>query len=246
MAGPSEKPGLPDQRLMGAVYQQIVRGMLSGKPQLGILVDPEKFNESSAENFLRGLPSACTHILVGGSTVAPQRTGATLRALKVFTSLPILLFPGDHQQIVQEADALLFLSLISGRNPEYLIGQQVRSVAQLRNAELEIIPTGYMLIEGGRESAVERVSGTRPMAQNDLDLIVQTALAGQYSGKKLIYLEAGSGAAYPVGGKVISAVKEAIDLPLIVGGGIRNHHQMREAYAAGADLLVMGTAFEAQ
>ena len=138
----------------------------------------------------------------------------------------------------------MFLSLISGRNPEFLIEQQVKSVSQLRNSKLEIIPTGYILIEGGNKSAVQSVSNTTPIPQSNVESIVHTALAGQFSGKKLIYLEAGSGAQISVSEEIISAVKKAINIPLIVGGGICSKQQLGRSYEAGADMVVIGTAFE--
>lgn len=211
---------------------------------LAVLVDPDKFQSSKTSAFLSNIPTTTTHIFVGGSTVEMGKTDECIQYLRTRTSLPIILFPGDHSQITPTADALLFLSLISGRNPEYLIGQQVRSVEHLRNISLETIPTGYILINGGRESAVERVSRTQPISQEQPEVIVHTALAGEYSGKKLIYLEAGSGAAKPVDPGIISAVKKEITVPLLVGGGIRSKEQLNAAYSAGADMVVVGTAFE--
>lgn len=211
---------------------------------LAVLVDPDKFQNENVSAFLKNIPVTTTHIFVGGSTVGKGETEACIQCLKAETSLPIILFPGDHSQITPAADALLFLSLISGRNPEYLIEQQVRSVDQLRNLSLEIIPTGYLLIDGGKESAVQRVSRTAPLSQEKPEVIVNTALAGEYSGKRLIYLEAGSGAENPVSSEIIRAVKNEISVPLIVGGGIRSREQLEGAYSAGADLVVMGTAFE--
>jgi len=154
------------------------------------------------------------------------------------------LFPGDYSQLTNEADAVLFLSLLSGRNTEYLIGQQLKSVSFLQNASLEVISTGYILIDGGTISAVERVSETKPLTQSNSNAIVETALAGQYMGAKLIYLEAGSGARIAVQAEIISEVKKAIEIPLIVGGGIRTEEQKLIAYDAGADMVVMGTVFE--
>jgi phosphoglycerol geranylgeranyltransferase len=211
---------------------------------LAILIDPEKFDISEAASFLREIPKQTTHLLVGGSTVSGGETEATVIAVKAHSSLPVILFPGDYLQLSHKADAILFLSLISGRNPEYLIGQQLKSVSRLKELDLEIIPTGYILIEGGNESAVARVSNTLPMPQDNIDAIVHTALAGQFMGAKLIYLEAGSGAKYPVRTEVIEAVKKELDVPLIVGGGIRTEMQREAAYNAGADMVVMGTAFE--
>lgn len=211
---------------------------------LAILIDPDKFDEKTAGDFFGKIPNAATHIFVGGSLVAEGRTCQVVKAIKNFCGLPIVLFPGDHSQISSHADALLFLSLISGRNPEYLIEQQVRSVEKIRNTNLEIIPTGYILIQGGKETSVQKVSGTLPLPQNNIQQIVHTALAGQYSGKKLVYLEAGSGADFPVSSEVIKAVKSALEIPVIVGGGIRSSEQLQLAYHSGADLVVIGTAFE--
>ncbi|NJY61190.1 geranylgeranylglyceryl/heptaprenylglyceryl phosphate synthase [Salinimicrobium sp. CDJ15-81-2] len=229
---------------MKHVLRNFIEAEKAGKKQLAVLIDPEKFDPATASDFLRKLPSFTTHIFIGGSTVTSEEMESCVKTIKAETFLPLVLFPGDHQQISNSADALLFLSLLSGRNPEYLIGQQVRSVALLKNSGLEIIPTGYLLIDGGRECAVQRVSGTAPLCQKESGYIVDTALAGKYSGKQLIYLEAGSGALHPVDPKIISEVKEATRLPLIVGGGIRNVQQLEAAWNAGADLVVIGTAFE--
>lgn len=211
---------------------------------LAVLVDPEKFGEVKAHLFLKNLPAATTHIFVGGSTAEAYETQQTVRAIKSVTTLPVVLFPGNYSQISENADALLYLSLISGRNPEYLIEQQVRSVAQLRHSSLEIIPTGYILIDGGKVCAVQRVSKTIPLPQENFIEIVHTALAGQFGGKQLIYLEAGSGAEEPVSEEIIKEVRSAINVPLIVGGGIRKKEQLERAYRAGADVVVIGTAFE--
>ncbi|MEO2063301.1 MAG: geranylgeranylglyceryl/heptaprenylglyceryl phosphate synthase [Christiangramia sp.] len=227
-----------------AYLQEIEEARRSSQKLLAVLIDPDKFEEHTAEAFLRKLPSDVTHLLVGGSSVANGRTCEVVKWLKHFTALPIILFPGDQNQISAHADAILFLSLISGRNPEYLIEQQVRSVEKIRQTQLEVIPTGYILIDGGHETSVQRVSNTIPLRQEQVQDIVNTALAGQYSGKKLIYLEAGSGAKFPVSEKIIAEVHTATTIPVIVGGGIRNTAQVQRAYAAGADMVVIGTAFE--
>lgn len=227
-------------------YSDIEQAARQNQKQLAVLIDPEKFSEKESPNLLEGLPGETSFLFVGGSTVKEGRTCEVVKFLKNVSSLPIILFPGDQSQISPHADALLFLSLISGRNPEYLIEQQVRSVEKLKNTQLEIIPTGYILIDGNSDSAVARVSNTLPMPQTDVQAIVNTALAGQYSGKNLIYLEAGSGAKTPVSPQIIKAVKQEISIPLIVGGGIRSYEQMTIAYNAGADIVVIGTAFEEQ
>jgi len=225
-------------------FQSFTKAISKKEKQLAILIDPDVFDNSETKLFLNKLPSNITHLFVGGSTVEKNKTEATVTALKKHSSLPVFLFPGDESQITLKADAMLFLSLISGRNPEYLIGQQIRAISKLRDTDLEIIATGYILIDGGSQSAVERVSGTLPMPQEDIQSIVNTALAGEYLGKKIIYLEAGSGAKYPVNTNVIEAVKKAISIPLLVGGGIKSDKQRKEAYDAGADMVIMGTFFE--
>lgn len=226
------------------VYQSILKASQHHKRLLSILVDPDKFDPSTANAFLKKIPDTTTFIFVGGSKVQSGVTELVTAELKKFTDLPIILFPGDVNQITEEADALLFLSLLSGRNPEYLINQQVKSISKLQHSDLEIIPTGYILIDGGVNTSVLKVSQTKAIPQDDISTIVHTALAGQFSGKHLIYLEAGSGATCPVSEEIISEVKKAISIPLIVGGGIKTELQKEKAYQAGADMLVIGNALE--
>ncbi len=232
-------------------YQTLLKKIADNEKALAILIDPDKFNCSQTNAFIKKIPNETTHLFVGGSTDINGNTEKTVLELKKFSALPIFLFPGDVNQIVPQADALLFLSLLSGRNAEYLIGQQVKAIEELKKISLEVISTGYILIDGGTESSVARVSNTKPISQNDIETIVNTALAGQYLGAKLIYLEAGSGAKTPVNPEIISEVKKAInsqlthgEVPLVVGGGIKTEVQMKSAYDAGADMVVMGTAFE--
>jgi len=230
--------------LTATIYENLSLLKDLGQKQLTVLIDPDKFDESQAEEFFNNLPEDVTHLFIGGSTVEANKTGITVAAIKLFSELPIIIFPGDYTQITEKADGLLFLSLLSGRNPEYLIEQQVKSVSRLKNSNLEIIPTGYILIDGGNESAVQRISSTQPMSQNNIEAIVNTALAGQFSGKQLIYLEAGSGAINHVSMEIIQEVKNVLSIPLIVGGGIKNSTQLNAIYNAGADMAVIGTAFE--
>ena len=211
--------------------------------QLAVLIDPEDFRESPVD-FLKKIPEETSILLVGGSQVSAGKTEEVVSKLKAFTHLPIILFPGDYSQLTHKADAVLFLSLLSGRNPEYLINQHVKAVPFLQISNLEVIPTAYILIDGGCETAVVNISETQPIAATDVQQIVNTALAGQFMGKQLIYLEAGSGAKNPIPVEVISAVKKAIQIPLIVGGGIKTQAQKQAAFIAGANLVVMGTAFE--
>ncbi len=227
------------------VYQALLKMISEEEKGLAILIDPEKFLISETGSFLEQIPKQTTHIFIGGSTVLNKVTEEVVSVVKAQTSLPLILFPGDFSQLTSKADAVLFLSLISGRNVEYLIEQQLKAVPHLKNSKLEIIPTGYILLDGGNESAVARITNTRPMPQDNIEAIVHTALAGQFMGAKLIYLEAGSGALYPVKPEVIAAVKKEIEIPLIVGGGIKTEIQKKAAYLAGADMIVMGTVFEA-
>lgn len=225
-------------------YNAILKSVKANEKLLAILIDPDKFDIVEIDAFLNKIPNNTTHLFVGGSTVSNGETEGVVKALKQNTKLPIFLFPGDYSHITSLADVLLFLTLLSGRNAEYLVGQQVKSIAKLKDSPLEIIPTGYLLIDGGNHSSVSKVTATEPISQENAQDVVHTALAGQYMGAKLIYLEAGSGAKFPVKPEIITKVKEAIKIPLIVGGGIRSESQKQAAYLAGADMIVMGTAFE--
>ncbi|QCE43490.1 geranylgeranylglyceryl/heptaprenylglyceryl phosphate synthase [Psychroserpens sp. NJDZ02] len=230
---------------MMTVYNDILSAKATKKKLLAILIDPDKFDLNLISQFANKIEeSIITHIFVGGSTVEVEVTQKLVSALKPLTKLPIVLFPGDVTQISKDADAILFLSLISGRNPKYLIEKQIEAVSVLKNTNLEVIPTGYILIENGRETAVQRVTNTLPIPTALQSLVADTAKAGELLGKKLIYLEAGSGALYPVPLQMIKFVKQDLVIPLIVGGGIRSKQQLDDAYKAGADLVVIGTAFE--
>jgi len=230
---------------MRSIYLDILKAKSNKDKLLAILLDPDKLNNSDIEQLCSKINSSpVTHIFVGGSIVANGETELLVIELKKHITLPIVLFPGDVNQVTNEADGILLLSLLSGRNPEYLIEQHVKSAPLLQKSNLEIIPTGYILIEGGVKTAVQRVSKTSPIPQKNIDLTIHTALAGQYTGKQLIYLEAGSGSTVPVGADIINAVASSISIPLIVGGGIRSKSKIEAAYQAGADLVVIGTAFE--
>lgn len=228
-----------------SIYHNILQAKKQGQKLLAVLIDPEKFEiENTASFFEKVHQSKITHVFVGGSTDINNQTDIVVSTIKKVTQLPVIIFPGDAAQITNKADGILFLSLLSGRNPEYLIEQQIKAAPILKNADLEVISTGYILIDGGKKTATQKVSNTKPIAQNNIDLIVNTALAGEFSGKKLIYLEAGSGATVPVDASIIKRVSNVLNIPLIVGGGIRSKTQLENAYNSGADLVVIGTAFE--
>jgi putative glycerol-1-phosphate prenyltransferase len=230
---------------MKAIYNSLLQSISEEKKSLAVLIDPDKMGVEMASGFIKKVnQSIATHIFVGGSTVNDTATEVLVIEIKTHTTLPVVLFPGDVSQITNHADAILFLSLISGDNPEYLIGKHVRAVSKLRDSLLEVIPTGYLLIENGKQTAVEKVTQTKPLSRGSVQKIVDTAIAGELLGMKLIYLEAGSGALQPVTSEIISFVKQELNMPLIVGGGIRTKQQLEDAYKSGADLVVIGTAFE--
>jgi phosphoglycerol geranylgeranyltransferase len=230
---------------MRKIYQNILDAIASKRKLLAVLIDPDKMDIEKVSDFMAKVnTSIVTHIFVGGSVVEENDTEILVSEIKKLTTLPVIVFPGDVSQITEQADAILFLSLISGRQAEYLIGKHVKAVSKLRQIDLEIIPTGYILIENGKKTSIEKVTGTQPMSRDNIPLVVDTALAGEFLGKKLIYLEAGSGATHPIDITMISEVKKALQIPLIVGGGIRTKEQLLSAYNSGADIVVIGTALE--
>lgn len=231
--------------MIDSILSHIQEASKKGEKLLAILLDPDKTSLEEIPSISKKIETLkANFIFVGGSTVENGLTDTFVKILKENTQIPVVLFPGDYSQVSNKADALLFLSLLSGRNPEYLIEQQIKAVPFLKNSTLEIIPTGYILIDGGTNSSVLKVSKTTPIPQNNINLAVTTAVAGMYKGKQLIYLEAGSGAKMVVNSKIISEVKKNITIPLIVGGGIRSKEQLNNAYENGADVVVIGTAFE--
>ena len=230
---------------MKGIYNTLIQNISEEKKGLAVLIDPDKMDVENISNFItKANQSIATHIFIGGSTVDDYATEILVIEINKHTHLPVVLFPGDVSQITDHADALLFLSLISGDNPEYLIGKHRKAVSKLRSSNLEVIPTGYILVENGKQTSVEKVTHTTPLSRNNTQLILDTAKAGELLGMKLMYLEAGSGALEPVPNEIIRFVKQELSIPLIVGGGIRSKQQLNEAYESGADLVVIGTAFE--
>ncbi len=220
---------------------KIEKGNMRG---LAVLLDPEK---ADLEALVISESCHPDYFFVGGSTGGD--TTAFIEDLRFKISnfrleIPIILFPGNAAQFSDAADGILFLSLLSGDNPEYLVGQQIRSARRVRESEVEVIPTAYVLIDGGVETSTMKVTGTKPLDPDDMETIVDTCIAAELMGKKTIYLEAGSGAKNPVPAEVIRAVREKTDVTLIVGGGIRTPEAMNAAYEAGADVVVIGNHFE--
>ncbi|MDQ6470526.1 geranylgeranylglyceryl/heptaprenylglyceryl phosphate synthase [Flavobacterium sp. LHD-80] len=233
-----------EQKLLN-IHQQILDAKKSGQKLLAILLDPDKIALENLDHLLLKInQSPATHIFVGGSIVENTILEELIAQLKEKTNLPVIIFPGDPSQISPQADAILFLSLLSGRNPDYLIEYQVQAAPILKKTNLEVISTGYILIESGNETAVARVSKTKPLNRENFDLVLATAQAGEMLGNKLMYLEAGSGAKNAVPLEMIQLISQNIEIPIIVGGGIVDLHGIQNAYKAGADLVVIGTAFE--
>lgn len=230
---------------MKKIFDEIQLAKAQNRKLLAILLDPDKIEINHLSVLIEKIKmSPATHILVGGSIVESDKIDELVLLLKEKLTLPIILFPGNPSQISLHADGILFLSLLSGRNPDYLIEHHVNAVPLLRKSNLEIISTGYILIESGSQTAVERVSQTQPMDRKNIELVCQTAKAGEYLGNKLVYLEAGSGAKLAVPLEMIKEVSKEILIPLIVGGGIRSHQAIQAAFESGADMVVIGTAFE--
>lgn len=227
------------------VLKDIQKAYLSNQKKLVILLDPDKTKIANLPSVIKRIHQLeADFIFVGGSLLFKNVVDAFLLQIKELTDLPVVLFPGSTLQISNNADAILFLQLLSGRNPEFLIGNQVVAAPLLRQSNLEVISTGYLLVESGRETTASYISNSKPLPAHKPEIAVATAMAGQYIGNKLIYLDGGSGALNPVPLKMIEMVSKNIDLPLIVGGGIKNKKQIETVFRAGATLVVVGTAFE--
>lgn len=216
------------------------------EPVFALLFDPDECEDQKEfEEKLKSLREAPVElILLGGSLLVGDGTDRTLARIRKWTDLPVVLFPGSPLQLNEDADATLFLSLISGRNPELLIGQQVIAAPHLKRMNTEVIPTGYMLIDGGKSTTASYMSGTAPIPRDKDDIAMATAMAGEMLGLNCIYLDAGSGAEVPVSPSMIRKVADNVDLPVIVGGGIRSKEGIQNAVEAGADMVVIGSAFE--
>ncbi len=215
----------------------------SGRKGVAWLVDPEKAGDF--ENFSWIKDSDLDLVLVGGSSAGSENFERVVHALKrISGNIPVCIFPGSHVQLSGEADAILFMSLISGRNPEFLISHQVQAAAEVDSLGLEVLPTAYILVNDGELLSVHAFSQTLPLSNEDITLARSTALAGKFLGMRFFYLDAGSGAEAPVSKKIISKVKESVRLPVIVGGGLSSLDKVKTAFDAGADLIVLGNSIE--
>lgn len=228
------------------IYQTILNNAALNKKQLAVLIDPDKLDSESLLSTI-SICNSCNvdFILYGGSLLhEPAQFELYLAEIKNHTQIPVLLFPGNSMQVSKHADGILLLSLISGRNPEYLIGQHVIAAPYLKESGIEILPTGYILIESGKATTVSYISNTTPIPSDKPEIAACTALAGEMLGLKMIYLDAGSGAQNCIPKEVISKVKKAISAPLIIGGGINTIEKAIDVFNAGADIIVIGNAAE--
>lgn len=218
---------------------------LSGQKAIAILLDPDKIEQDKLSDLvLRTVDYPVDFFFVGGSLVTDYVHKEVIDTVRRHSATPIILFPGNPLHIVPMADAILLLSLISGRNPDFLIGQHVIAAPLLKKSGLEILPTGYMVVDSGAQTTVSYISGTMPLPHDKPGVAACTAMAGEMLGLQLMYLDAGSGARWPVSPDMIAAVRDAVDLPIIVGGGINSGEKAYQALKAGADLIVVGNGIE--
>lgn len=228
------------------VLATLLEGQQKGKKSIAVLIDPDKVADTNQLQALINLANenCIDFFFVGGSLVTTTNLSEVVQQVKDSVAIPVVLFPGNSIQIDPNADALLFLSLISGRNPELLIGQHVVAAPIIRNTRIEVIPTGYMLINSGRITSVAYISNTTPIPDDKSSLAACTAMAGEMLGLRAIYMDAGSGAELPVSAKMINAVRKSVKVPLIIGGGLNSAHKAIAALEAGADTIVIGNALE--
>jgi putative glycerol-1-phosphate prenyltransferase len=227
------------------IYDKLVTAKSNGEKKFVVLIDPDKLRLNNIDHIINiSLKSKVDYFFIGGSLVVNNMLDQCLVKIREACDIPMILFPGSSMQISYRADALLFLSLISGRNAELLIGKQVQTAPYIKMSPLEYISTGYMLIDGGIPTTVSYISNTQPIPNNKVDIAMATAMAGEMLGHKLIYMDAGSGAKVPISTDMINGVAGAIDIPLIIGGGIKDPQKAFDNVRAGADVIVVGDAIE--
>jgi phosphoglycerol geranylgeranyltransferase len=222
-------------------FDKFIQQLKSKKAALAILVDPDKFSEEVIRLSKKN-NAAC--FLIGGSKLKKNNISEVIKKIKKISSLPVIIFPGDEKQISKEADGMLMLSLISGRNPEYLIGKHVKAAEEIKRSKIKTIPVAYILIKGGKTSTTQKITATQALDPANIKAIKNTSIAGELLGAKAIYLEAGSGAVNSIPTKIVKEVKKNISVPLIAGGGIDSFEKANAFVKAGADMVVIGNALE--
>jgi phosphoglycerol geranylgeranyltransferase len=231
--------------MIKGIYQSLTERKRSGKKSFAVLIDPDKVNDHNMEQLIQlAVAAQVDYFLVGGSLVISSYLDECLQLIRKQCNIPTILFPGSPSQVSKYADALLYLSLISGRNPELLIGQHVISAPFVKKSGLEIMSTGYMVVDGGAPTTVSYISNASPLPADKNEIAVCTAMAGEMLGMKLIYMDAGSGAKRAINETMIEKVSAAISVPLIVGGGIIEPEKAYRNCKAGADIIVVGNAIE--
>jgi phosphoglycerol geranylgeranyltransferase len=227
------------------IYESLLAGKRKGQRSFAVLVDPDNVNVKKIEELTSlAVTAGVDYLFVGGSLVISNHLDEVVQHIRANCSIPVILFPGTPSQVSRYADGLLYLSLISGRNPELLIGAHVISAPAVRKSGLEIISTGYMVIDGGAPTTVSYISNASPIPADKNEIALCTAMAGEMLGMKLIYMDAGSGAKHPIREEMIACVAGNIDIPLVVGGGIRDPEKAYRNCKAGADVIVVGNAIE--
>jgi len=227
------------------VYERFAESRQAGKKKFAILIDPDKMRLGRLDQVVDlAVRYKADFFFLGGSLIVHNQLDQCIQLIRQRCQVPIVLFPGSSFQLSNRADAILFLSLVSGRNPDLLIGQHVVAAPYIRRSNLEVLPTGYMLIDGGTPTSVQYMSGTLPIPAQKTDIAACTAMAAEMLGLRMLFLDAGSGATTPVSADMIAAVRAVTHTPIIVGGGIRSADKVQENLAAGADIIVIGTAVE--
>ncbi|MFQ5447703.1 MAG: geranylgeranylglyceryl/heptaprenylglyceryl phosphate synthase [Saprospiraceae bacterium] len=227
------------------IYHSLTEAKTTGKKKFVVLIDPDKVRLGNMDGVLdNAVKAGVDYFFIGGSLIVNNMLDDCLLAIKERCHIPMILFPGNSLQLSWKADGILFLSLISGRNADLLIGSHVIAAPYLKLSPLEIMPTGYMLVDGGASTAVQYMSNTRPIPANKEDIAICTAMAGEMLGLRLLFMDAGSGAPNPISEDIIESVSNAISIPLIVGGGIRTPEKAAANARAGADVIVVGNAIE--
>ena len=231
--------------MMKEIYKHIIQSKKEGNKLFSILIDPDKQNEKTLKSIIqKANNNKVDFFFVGGSLLTNDNLDLCISSIKTYSEIPVILFPGNSMQINNKADGILFLSLISGRNAEMLIGRQVITAPILKQSELEIISTGYMLVDSGKATTASYMSNTTPIPNDKNDVAVCTAMAGEMLGLKLIFMDGGSGAIHPISKEMITCVSEKTEVPLIIGGGINSAQKAIENLKAGADIIVVGNAIE--
>ena len=233
------------EKLLMNIYNNILENKKANKKSFALLIDPDKQDEKQLISIIEKAKNVKTdYLFVGGSLLTHDSLDACLDTLKEYSNIPVVLFPGNAMQVNEKADAILFLSLISGRNAEMLIGKQVITAPILKQSSLEVLPTGYMLIDSGKPTTVSYMSNTTPIPADKDAVAACTAMAGEMLGLQLIFMDGGSGANKPISEQMIATVSKSVDTPLIIGGGINNGEKAIANCKAGADIIVVGNAIE--